>query len=501
MGLPRRMTFTNIKISITLNKILAQEPLFQGENRVDAISNCVYLLNLISIWSEQNEDGWAAIDSKRLKSLFRGSKLKYKEVLSVLERLEILAPPRRGFYNRATKQGWVSRFQLTSFGLDLLLDENREYIRKLNQDPKLRQRLENNRRAKKCRLPANEDYVALRTHQNILDLRKNQEIYDSILTKFNDQLKNDKTLSPDKKERKKNNVKAAIISIETGRFEEIKRCNTDGRLYHPFVMMKSDFRPAFRLRGKKFLRDIDIRSCYPSFWAKYIYDIIKLSEYLSLNPELEKALKDNNKELISKLTNNSIYPNSNYYNNMYLLLSPNIPPQGIQYLGENVTTFEEEVRKWNLFWNHPLIDPKQQIITDLGIKCSRKQIKKCINSAINGSPNKVFPWIEENFPVLFSIWQKVKPEETGFKISKLYESQIILDAELFHLADSLDLEILTLHDGIGVFCSETDPELDSKAAKLRDCIQERSFRLFGLTIQVKIDEPEVPAAGTAGPTH
>ena len=105
---------------------------------------------------------------------------------------------------------------------------------------------------------------------------------------------------------------------------------------------------------------------------------------------------------------------------------------------------------------------------------------------------------EENFPVLFSFWQKVKPEETGFKISKLYESQIILDPELFHLAESLGLEILTLHDGIGVFGSETDPDLDSKAAKLGDCIQERSLRLFGLAIQVKIDEPEVPAPVQAG---
>ena len=61
------------------------------------------------------------------------------------------------------------------------------------------------------------------------------------------------------------------------------------------------------------------------------------------------------------------------------------------------------------------------------------------------------------------------------------------------LADSLGLEIQTLHDGIGVFGSETDPELDSKAAKLGDCIQESSLRLFGLAIQVKIDKPEVPA--------
>ena len=91
------MTFTNIKISITLNNILAQEPLFQGEKRITAISNCIYLLNRISIWSEENEDDWAAINSEELKSFFRGSKLRYKEVLSVLERLKIIAPPRWGF--------------------------------------------------------------------------------------------------------------------------------------------------------------------------------------------------------------------------------------------------------------------------------------------------------------------------------------------------------------------------------------------------------------------
>ena len=495
------MTFTNIKISISLNNILAKEPLFQGQKRLKAISNCLYLLNLISIRSEMNEDDWAAISSEKLKSIFRGSKLKYKEVLCVLERLKILATPRRGFYNRATKQGWVSRFKLTPFGLDLLLDANREYLRKLHSDPELRKRLETNRRVKKCRLPANEDSVISRTNNNILDLRKNQDIYDLIHESFFNELNNDKLISPERKKQRKNRAYSSIISIETGRFEEIKICNTDGRLYHPFVMMNSDFRPAFTLRGKKFLKNIDIRSCYPTFWAKYLNDIIKLSEYLSLNPELEKALKNNNEELVSELTNKSIYPNSIYYNNIYKLLTPTTPPLGIHYLGENVTSFEEEVKKWNTLWTHPLIDPKQQIITDLGIKCSREHIKQCINSSINNSQNKAFEWIKENFPVLFSIWQKLNPEETGPRISKLYESQIIVDLELFHLAESLGLEILTLHDGIGVFGTETDPELDSKAAQLRNCIQERSLRLFGLKIQVKIEPPEVPPPVQEGPNH
>ena len=487
------MAFKNIKISIILNQILVQDPIFQGENRITEISNCIYFLQRISLWSEENVDDLAAIDSKELKSIFSGSKFRYKEVLSVLEKLKIIAPPRWGFYNRATKEGWVTRFQLTSFGLDLLLDENREYLPTLNGDKNFHKRRENNLRAKKCRLKSNKDFVLYKTNKNTLDLKFNQEIHDLILANFEKELKKNKSISPYKKKLKRNNVRNSIDEIKEKEFNKIKRCDNDGRIHHPYVRMKSVFRLAFSLPGKKFLRNIDIRSCYPSFFAKYLFDITKLSEYLSLNPEIEKALKSNNKELISELTNNSINPNSIYYNNMYLLLYPNIPPLGIQYLGENVTKFEEEVRNWNLFWNHPIIDPKQQIITDLGIKCSRKQIKKCINSAINGSPNKVLPWIEENFPVLFSFWQKVKPEETGFKISKLYESQIILDPELFHLAESLGLEILTLHDGISLFGSETDPELDSKAEKLRDCIQERSLRLFGLKVEVKIDEPEVPA--------
>jgi hypothetical protein len=106
------MPFINIKISISLNNLLSKEPLFQGEKSLKAISNCLYLLNLISIRSEINKDGWAAIDSKKLKSIFRGSKLKYKEVLSVLERLKILAPPRWGFYDRATNKARSAGFSL-----------------------------------------------------------------------------------------------------------------------------------------------------------------------------------------------------------------------------------------------------------------------------------------------------------------------------------------------------------------------------------------------------
>jgi hypothetical protein len=40
--------------------------------------------------------------------------------------------------------------------------------------------------------------------------------------------------------------------------------------------------------------------------------------------------------------------------------------------------------------------------------------------------------------------------------------------------------------------------LDAKVEKLRNWIQEKSVALFGLMVQVKIDQPEVPTAGQIG---
>jgi hypothetical protein len=62
----------------------------------------------------------------------------------------------------------------------------------------------------------------------------------------------------------------------------------------------------------------------------------------------------------------------------------------------------------------------------------------------------------------------------------------------------MGLEVLTEHDGLGIFSDENDSELDQKVEKLRNWIQVRSLRLFGLKVQVKIDEPEAPAPVQAG---
>ena len=54
--------------------------------------------------------------------------------------------------------------------------------------------------------------------------------------------------------------------------------------------MKRDLRPLFSLRGKKYLVTIDIRSCHPTFWGKYIFDLIGLTKFLVLNEKIREEL-------------------------------------------------------------------------------------------------------------------------------------------------------------------------------------------------------------------
>jgi len=481
------MTFTNIKISISLNNILAQEPLFQGGKRYKAIGSCSRFLEIIFNFSQRNKDGWAAIDCKTLDNLFRREKIKYLEVIGVLERLEIIEPRKRGFFDSQTGTGYFGRFKLTDYGIQLLLDEKREYLRKLHNDPKLDTRIRNSRRKKKSRIQDSEDLVISKTSINILDLELNKEAFDIYWER------NEKTLSTEQK------IAAlySLVSILTGGFKKLQRCEKDGRIHHTWVGMRSDLRPLFTLRGKKYLRILDLRSAHPTFWAKYIWDISNLPEHLSLKEDIRDLLKSKYKEYNSILTNNSIYTNSIYYDSISSSFSTT-SPVSLHYLSYNVTKLADELIKWTEFWTNPDIDPKQQIIKELGRTYSRDEIKEQINSSINGLKNNVFSWIGKNYPALFDIWNKTDLKKTGNNISKLYETKLMLDPDLILLAESMGLEVLGEHDGIAVFAEEKDSDLDAKILKLKSWIQERSVALFGLKVQVKIAEPQAPAPVQAG---
>ena len=87
------------------------------------------------------------------------------------------------------------------------------------------------------------------------------------------------------------------------------------------------------------------------------------------------------------------------YNSIYqdfISISPisSVPPVSLHYLTCNVYKIVEEYIKWTRFWTDPNLDPKQQIIADLGGTLSRDEVKDLINSSINSKKNQVFKWIK-----------------------------------------------------------------------------------------------------------
>ena len=309
------MAFTNIKISITLNNILAQEPIFQGENRCKVISSCEDFMRSIFNFSKRYNDGWARINSKKCDKDFRKYKIKYTEVFEILERHEIMFPRKIGYLDMKTGERIISRFRLTDFGINLLFDPNKEYIRKQNNDPKQDKRIRNRKSQRKSRIKDSEDQVISKILTNILDLKIDESAFDEYW-KYNRQY-----FSPEQSD----SIERSTDSIKSGKFKKLHRCAKDGRVHHPWVCMASVLRPFFSLRGKKYLRTVDIRSCHTTFWAKYICDISKLPEYLSLNEDIRDVVKSKYKEYNNILTNESIYTNSIYCDSISTPFHPPAP--------------------------------------------------------------------------------------------------------------------------------------------------------------------------------
>ena len=55
------------------------------------------------------------------------------------------------------------------------------------------------------------------------------------------------------------------------------------------------------------------------------------------------------------------------------------------------------------------------------------------------------------------------------------------------MAESLGLDIISEHDGCGVFAVDGDPEVDQKAQVLAARIGDNCLRLFGFKAVVKVE--------------
>jgi len=164
-------------------------------------------------------------------------------------------------------------------------------------------------------------------------------------------------------------------------------------------------------------------------------------------------------------------------------------PYTLHYVTQNreaSLTLEQEHRRWIELFCDPVNDPKEVVRKRCKFK-DTAHAKRAMNESLNGS--KRFPaylrWLGKEFPTLSLLWKKTDVKHTGPKIAAKYEFPLIQDRKLYELADTFGIKIMSEHDGLGVFASADDTELNKKLESLSEHIQSCSMKLFGIPAVVR----------------
>lgn len=233
--------------------------------------------------------------------------------------------------------------------------------------------------------------------------------------------------------------------------------------------------------GKTYRGTLDLRGCHPTFFATYLVKIFV--ESVKKDTELHQVIQLNKDfEILETVSNFKLDCSSSDLILDFSSLFPTVSSSSkeyLQYLYGFVPHLLEEYKKWNAIWTDPNSDPRDQIATAVGYR--HKQLaKRSINSAINGGNNRAVKWITGNFPHLTRIWRCTNPKRIGNNISRIFESEIILNQKVIDAASNINLVLIPEHDGYGIFADPIDSEIENKAKAIEAMIQEHCLQQFGI---------------------
>lgn len=219
----------------------------------------------------------------------------------------------------------------------------------------------------------------------------------------------------------------SLICFGQKKFVDLHKNDEDGRVFNEFVAMKSDLRKIFTYKNLINQATIDIRACHATFFSSYI---------LSLNLTNPKLLQEHNKWI-------------------------------------------------NLFTN-PNIDPRDVIAQECGYQ--KTECKKALNETMNGHKSwKIMQrWIEFNFPEIYALWSLTDKKQTGPNISKNFESILMLDQQLYKIAETMDMKFAYEYDGLSVFSFLNDGNLVSKLNYISNYLTSLAIKNFGVPIVIKV---------------
>jgi hypothetical protein len=391
------------KTPAVLNDLLLSFPYFQAHWK--AIPSTYRLLNKILHWNEADKDtkGASEITWRTFYDIYGAT---YTQAIQATEIAGLI------LVTREYSEGHCYRYLLTPKAHAVLNDANKEYLHKLLCDPKEKRR--NQVRVSK------RGYNALRygdtrdTQKNLIDTLSIEE---SELDKVCDQYPTAKAA----------HVRSLLISIVRKDYSELKHNAKDGRIWTPYAQLPAEVKAIIKVRGLSYQGTMDIRSCYPSCWGRYV-----------------ESLSNERDSLIS------------------------------------------EREKWEELFLNRNKDPKTILACALGI--ARTDIKEVLIEYFNGrsftkrksDPYRKFDaYLQSEFPTLYALWKQTDTKQTGNNIGRMFETRLMLDGSIYDKAQELGIVVGYEYDGLSFYA-----ENDSNINALCDYIEQRSLELLGFALVI-----------------
>jgi hypothetical protein len=340
----------------------------------------------------------------------------YPTILVALEAIGTITNDRVWIAKTEDFKGKCYAYKVTDICCQALADSNRQYLYKLLSD-------RNTKRKNQIRI-SKRGYNT-KTYGDVRDSLK------TLIDGISFDIKEIDNAVANYNKDKKALVYSLLMDMTDKTYNELKYNVKDGRVWTPYGQLPSDIKKLIKVNNYDHIRTIDIRSCYPSLWAKYI---------------------------------KSLYPDD--------------------------TSIDAEITKYHDIFLKPAIDPKTYIAGILN--SPRNEIKDVLISYFNGRGFKgnnfkgtnhgnVYSlfndYLKTEYPCLYALWMQTNINQTGNNIGKYFETKLMLDQSIYDYADSLGIVIGYEYDGMSFYAKD-----DSNIQALVDYIKGRSIALLGIQL-------------------
>jgi hypothetical protein len=335
--------------------------------------------------------------------------------------------------------GHCRKYDVTPIGTKLIESSNLQYFKKLCADKRLQRQVQKSISKRKVRHRIYPDRFLQETHNLLMNLSYEfQSVDRKLLEDFTAGHNITSTL-------------CHLIDIFSKTYEPLKRNETDSRVWHQLIALKSSYRRFLKFKDYRYAAVLDQRAAHPSYLGLFCQGVIK-----------DSAIQ--------------------------------LPPI-------NRHTLETEIEEYNKLFNG-IPDPRDTMAAELGL--SKTDLKRALSVWINGGKEievndmrdritvtKVYGWYKRHYPQMTIILETLTPTRMiGPCISANYETKIFQDVSLYELALSMNLKLAYEYDGIGIFASNDEPDLTGKIEKIKIHIQEFSKKLIGFPIVLKVETIE-----------